>query len=196
LVRIQIHTDCTMLCLLLMASIGAPSELVAFASKEWSRQPEMRIEDAYKWLFHATLGGEHAVTDDSGPRQWMEREWKGLGRPLPKEPEVQSLRPDGKIVRINLRPFKGRGGESEMLLAIFVESAKRFRSDKKEFVREWMSLGDALRSKPQGKLTLRTWSKLDQEMKPLGYPAVHHSQAYETAYRPAYRVILRDLWAG
>jgi hypothetical protein len=154
----------------------------------------MRIEDAYKWLFHATLGGEHAVSDDSGPRRWMEREWGTLTAPHENEPEVQPLRPDGKIVRINLRPYRARGGDSEMLLAVFVESAKRFRSDKKEFIREWTGLGQALQGKPLGHLTLASWKRLNREMNPLGFPAVHHSVAYEGAYRPAYRVVLKELW--
>ena len=154
----------------------------------------MRIEDAYKWLFHATMGGEHAVTDDAGPRSWMDREWGGLSLPLRSEPESQPLRPDGKIVRVNMRPYKARGGDSEMLLAVFVESAKRFKSDKKEFVREWQALGLFLRAAKVGHLSATSWAKLDREMLPLGYPAIHHSAEYEKVYRPAYRVVLGELW--
>jgi hypothetical protein len=29
-------------------------------------------------------------------------------------------------------------------------------------------------------------------MEALGFPAVHHSEAYQLAYRPAYRVIVRE----
>ncbi len=179
---------------LLALVVCAKSPLLPFAMSEWRKQPETRIEDAYKWLYHATHGGEHAVTNDSGPRRWMEREWGGLSAPFKHEPEVQPLSPDGRIVRINLRPYKARGGDSEMLLAIFVESARQFRSDKQEFVREWTTLGSTLKSKRHGHLTWEQWIRLDRTMKPLSYPAIHHSEAYERAYKPAYRVILRQLW--
>ncbi|HSI73687.1 MAG TPA: hypothetical protein VK934_10975 [Fimbriimonas sp.] len=185
-----------MIGLLLLVPTPPPvSDLLAFSVVEWRKTPEMRIEDAYKWLFHATLGGEHAVTDDSGPRRWMDREWAGLGKPFRFEPEVVPLRPDGKIVRINLRPYKVKGGDREMLLALFVESAKRFRSDKSDFVHEWIGLGQLLKRRAIGKVNRASWTKLDAALKPLGYPATHHSESYEKSYRPAYRVVLRELLA-
>jgi hypothetical protein len=184
-----------MLALLLLMQTPQTSDLLVFSMVEWRKTPAMRIADAYKWLFHATLGGEHAVRDDSGPRQWMEREWASLGEPFRYEPEISPLTPDGTIVRVNLRPYKARGANSEKLLQVFVESAKRFRSEKQEFVREWGGLGDLLRRRPLGALNRREWQKLDTEMKPLGYPAVHHSESYERTYKPAYRVVLGALAA-
>src|SRR5262245_56083851 len=88
---------------------------IDFAFAGWQPTPKMEIEDAYKWLFHATLGGEHAVTDDEGPRQWLDREWATLGPPLAGEKEVVPLTVDGKLIRLNLRPYKARGGDKEML---------------------------------------------------------------------------------
>ncbi len=184
-----------MLCLLLGIPLTPVSELVSFAAGEWRKQPETRIADAYKWIFHATRGGEHAIADESGPRKWMDREWGSLDRPQPNEPEMQRLSPTGKIVRINMRPYRQRGGDREMLLAVFVASASRFRSDKSDFVREWKSLGSVLNNHPIGKVALREWRDLDAKMKPLGYPAIHHSPEYERAYKPAYRVVVKDLWS-
>ncbi|HSI72224.1 MAG TPA: hypothetical protein VK934_03535 [Fimbriimonas sp.] len=181
--------------LLLIQTPPPVADLLTFSIVEWRKTPEMRIEDAYKWLFHATLGGEHAVTDDTGPRRWMDREWASLGRPFRSEPEVVPLRPDGNIVRINLRPYKAKGGDREMVLALFVESAKRFRTDKSDFVREWIGLGKALKRRKVGKLDISAWTKLDANLKPHGYPAIDHSWSYERSYRPAYRVVLRELLA-
>ncbi len=168
--------------------------LLDHSIEQWRRQPETRIEDAYKWLFHATQGGDHAVSNDAGPRQWMEREWRQMPLVRFHEPETVALRPDGKVLRVNLRPFKARGGVRDMLLAIFVASAQQFRPDRREFVREWTALGVRLQRAPIGKITRAEWSRFDGATKAEGYPAIHHSKAYEAAYMPAYRVVLGDLW--
>lgn len=177
-----------------LLALGIQTPLFDHALNQWKLTPEMRIEDAYKWLYHATLGGEHAVTSEDGPRRWLDREWDGLGAPTKDEPEVVPLTPDGKVVRINLRPYKARGGDKEMLLWAFVFSAQRFKSDKSVFIKEWDALGGRLKSKPWNRLTLSEWSRLDQETRAQGFPAIDHSAAYEKEYRPAYRVVLRELW--
>ncbi|MGV3615848.1 MAG: hypothetical protein ACO1SV_10985 [Fimbriimonas sp.] len=172
-----------------------PDSLIPYAIVQWRREPATRIEDAYKWLFHATQGGDHAVgDDDAGPRRWMDREWIGLGTPRTREPELVRLDPEGKIVRINLRPYRARGGDREMLLAVFVASARQFRPDRRTFVRAWNDLGRRLRQGRVGKLTYPEWVRLDRENRPLGFPAIHHSPTYESTHRPAYRVVLRSLW--
>ena len=57
-----------MIALLAAAALASNEALLAFAETRWRAQPETRIEDAYKWLFHATLGGDHAVRDPRVPR--------------------------------------------------------------------------------------------------------------------------------
>lgn len=172
-----------------------PEELLRFAIPQWRHEATMEIEDAYKWLFHATQGGDHAVgEDDAGPRQWMTREWATLTPPAKGELEVVPLDPKGRLIRINLRPFRARGGDGEMLLAIFVASARQFRPDRREFLQAWKGLGTRLKSARIGRLTHPEWARLDREMNRRGYPAVHHSARYERQVRPAYRVILGAMW--
>jgi hypothetical protein len=168
--------------------------LLDFSIRQWRETPEMRVEDAYKWLFHATLGGEHAVTSEEGPRRWLAREWKTLEKPGPHEREVVPLTPDRKLVRINLRPYRARGGDPEMLLAVFVASARGFHADRTRFSQAWQSLGVRLRSSPIGRLRYAEWLRVDRGCRRLGYPAIDHSTEYERSYRPAYRVVLGDLW--
>jgi hypothetical protein len=171
-----------------VASAGLDA-LLKHAVAQWETQPETRIEDAYKWLFHATQGGEHAITSIEGPRQWLEGEWKTLQKPHPGEKLIVPLRPDGSLVRLNLRPFKARGGSKERLLTAFVSSAKSFKATKSSFIEAWNLLGARLKKARIGKLTSPEWLRMDKEMRPLGFPACHHSEAYEKAYRPAYRVL-------
>lgn len=169
---------------------AAASALVEFALEAF--EPETRVEDAYKWLFQATRGGEHAVADDTGPRRWLDAEWLTLGPPLPGEPLVVPLRPDGALVRLNLRPYRVRGGSKDALLAAFVASARGFRSDPASFLAAWEELRRRLARSPRGHLTLEAWERLDAEARRAGYPAVHHHEAYAASLRPSYRVLTAD----
>jgi len=184
-----------MLLPIVAMSLLAPQSLLDFSLNAWKQDKEMRIQDAYKWLYHATLGGEHAVTSDEGPRRWMDAEWPTLTEPIKNEPLVVKLRPDGKLIRVNLRPFRDAGGDKEKLLQAFVASAKQFHADRSEFVREWAALGSFLKGKGKWqKLSYDGWQKLDAETKKQGYPAIDHSADYEKATKPAYRVMLASVW--
>ncbi|MDX1933143.1 MAG: hypothetical protein SFU56_11100 [Capsulimonadales bacterium] len=164
-------------------------ELLTFGLNAWKSEPAMRIEDAYKWLFHAVRGGEHAVTDPDGPRRWLDREWLTLDGPFPNEPLVVALRPDRAIVRLNLRPYRARGGGRERLLQAFVRSAHGFRGEAATFATVWRELGRTLERGDRGALTAAEWRRCDRETAPDHYPALHHSEHYEKIRKPAYRVL-------
>jgi hypothetical protein len=170
--------------------------LVTFALESLAREPRAEVRDAYKWLFQATRGGEHAVKDPAGPRAWLDREWESLGPPLPGEPAVVALRPDGAVVRLNLRPYRAAGGTKERLLGAFVKSANAFSESPKAFESAWDELGRRLEASPAGLLTAEAWRALDSEMRAKNWPAVHHSEGYGKEYRPAYRVLTKGEAAG
>ena len=170
------------------------SSLLNYSVGQWKAAPEMRIADAYKWLFQATLGGEHAVQDESEARAWLDDEWKNLAAPTPGEPRSVPLTPDGKLVRINLRPFKAAGEQKQRILDLFVASARQFHADKSAFIKAWRSLGRRLRRGAIGHMGHSDWLRFDKAMKKASYPACEHSPEYERAYHPAYRVVLGALW--
>lgn len=164
---------------------------LAFPFDTWRADPALEIADAYKWIYQATEGGEHAAPSREEVAAWLAREWATLGAPLPGEPLVEPLGDSG-IVRLNLRPFRSRGGDPTALTDAFLASAADVRPDRESFSRAWRALGVELGSGPIGRLTRDAWVALDAKMKPQGYPAVHHSAAYERAHQPAYRVLTAD----
>lgn len=151
--------------------------------------PEARIEDAYKWLFQATRGGEHAAPDEAQARRWLEREWSNLDVFGASEVLVEPLRGDDAIVRLHLRPYKARGGTSDALLRAFLDSAAEWTAEPSAFAAAWHALGDALHGATYGHVTRADWERLDAATEPRGYPAVHHSESYRQARSPAYRVL-------
>lgn len=169
----------------------APAALLDFATPYWKSNANVRIEDAYKWIYQATQGGEHAAPDRESARKWLEDEWDSMGEPAPTENTFVSLCPGGEIGRLYLRPFRQGGGKKEDLLEAFLASSKEYKPDAAAFLAAWTELGKRLKTAKIGKLDLNAWKKLDRETREKKYPAVHHSEEYETAERPAYRVITR-----
>jgi hypothetical protein len=176
---------------LFAAALSARS-LVSFSLDAFAADPETRIEDAYKWLFQAANGGEHAVLDEETARAWLEREWASLGPASPGESLAVRLRPDGAVVRLNLRPFRDRGGQPGDLLEAFLRSARAVEADTVLFRESWSAFGERIASHPLGPLNGREWTRLDAAMRAKGYPAVHHSNAYASVRRPAYRVLTKE----
>jgi hypothetical protein len=168
--------------------------LLEFSLRQWRETPVMGLEDAYKWLFQAVLGGEHAVGSAEGVRRWMEEEWAGLEGSLTGESLAQDLRPDGSLLRLNLRPFRALGGSPDTVLAAFLRSAAGFQGRRKDFVQVWEGLRRSLETHHLSGLTTEGWDQLDRHVRQAGFPALHHSPAYEAAYRPAYRIVLREAW--
>ena len=175
--------------LFLVSCSSAPDPDAAFFLAQARAEPEVRVADAYKWLVHATRGGEHAVASAFAARQWLDQEWASLGPPQPDEPLWVPLADDGRIGRLNLRPYRAQGGAPEPLLAAFLASAESFDASPARFRAAWKALGRALKQNPQGYLTYSDWRRLDREMRAQGYPALHHSPEYEQARHPAYRVL-------
>ncbi|CAN5451375.1 hypothetical protein BH10ACI2_BH10ACI2_20840 [soil metagenome] len=166
-----------------------PSALIDFALPKWKADKNVRIEDAYKWTYQATRGGEHAVPDTESARSWLTKEWSTLGANSMTEPIWEPLCPGGEIGRFNLRPFKAKGGKAEDVLDAFLTSSRDYRSDGKNFIDAWNELGKRLKKRSVGNLDLKSWTSLDTEMKGKKYPAIHHSATYDDANHPAYRIL-------
>ena len=180
-----------MLLAILLASAVAASTITP-PLESWANDPAVEMRDAYKWIFQATMGGEHAAPSRDAADRWLRQEWKALGPTAAEERLLERLGESG-IVRLHLRPFRDAGGTPDALLDAFLASAASFSPDRETFVRIWRALGDRLRQAPIGRLTYEAWVQLDDETRKAGYPAVHHSDGFTKAHRPAYRVLTASL---
>lgn len=166
-----------------------PSALIDFAMPIWKAEPATQIEDAYKWIYQATRGGEHAAPDREMAKEWLDAEWKTISLTEGNEPLWQPLCEDGSIGRLNLRPFKQKGGRPDDLVDAFVAGAKEFKGTESDFLAAWNELGKRLKIRDAGSLNHKRWKTLDKAMKAKKYPAIHHSEKYNKALSPAYRIL-------
>lgn len=176
---------------------AAPCDPAAWTSLvrvHLARYPAMQPADAYKLLHQATLGSEHAMPSRAMAEQWLTREMATLASG-PQEPMVDTLGAGGRFARINLRPFLAAGGSPDSLLSAFVRTAQ-------EATRDTAQLGCALEAvRSMARSGEVAWpadsvNRLFAEARAAGYPAMHHSDAYEAAYHPAYRVVSVTLVAA
>jgi hypothetical protein len=194
------------LALLAMAAAWLASPAVAQAPRAcdasgWTalvrehveRYPRLEAADVYKLLHQATMGSEHYVVDREMAADWLTREMSGLGTG-PEEPLVDPLGRAVGTVRIHLRPFLDRGGDPDRLLDAFVGTVTAVapRPDALE-----CALDAASGLTVSGELPFETTEFVTyvDERRAAGFEAVHHSEEFGRLYRPAYRVIARELVA-
>jgi hypothetical protein len=155
------------------------------------RYPQWEVDDLYKLIHQAAMGSEHGMRDETSLRDWLLQELAQLG-PGPGEPLVDPISPDGRIVRVHLRPFTILQSPLEPLLQAFIRTSREV-SPSIEHLEEYAA--DAILLAGEGMLPFSRGLVVTfmAGMRARNFPAVHHSARYRQLYQPAYRVVLRDL---
>lgn len=106
--------------------------------EEIERHPNSGAEDVYKFIHQAAFGSEHAVKDTVAVRKWMENEIASLDYSITDQ-LVDHLSPDGKLVRINLRPFLKKGYDPKILSDAFIKTANNYKVQLKNlsYIGKW-----------------------------------------------------------
>jgi hypothetical protein len=145
--------------------------------------------DVYKLLHQATFGPGHLIASKKEALEWLEHELDQQ-RPSLDEPFIESIHPDGLIVRLHLRPFLAHRGPVKLLLDAFVRSAGQIDGDAAIMAARWRtfeSLRDYASQFPPREVELFGLVRERER-----WPAVHHSPVYNETYHPAYRVLTRS----
>ena len=158
-----------------------------------SHYPDLQVEDVYKLLHQTVAGPAHAIEDPDMARQWLEREWAELEGPLEGEEVFEPLSSDGRLVRLNLRPWRAAGHSPEAVLSAFVRTAETLPPDSAK-IRVELDAIPACSDRIAGGLRLSATElqSFFSDRERNGYPAIHHSEKYTQTYQPAYRVVFRS----
>ncbi len=152
-----------------------------------ARRPAQEPRDVYKLLYQGLLGPEHLI---ASPRDFEARLVSEVQSIAATEDELlwESIRPDGTLGRLNLRPFKARGGDIRVLNAACLKTAEQTWGTKDTLRVVWSDFAANCRSGrwPLSRLEVQHLSKwLDEH----DFPAVHHTVVYRQKYAPAYRLV-------
>ncbi len=176
-----------------VATSGDPEavELRRIILVQVSRHPRMEPRDLYKLLHQAAMGSEHAIEDTIGVRVWLQRELSTMGQG-PIEPMLDTIAPGGRVVRIHLRAWVAAGRPTDHILAAFLRTGGLVPRDTGRLGR-YLAVTDTLARQGRLPFQRQLWRDEVDGARGGGYPAVHHSDAFVSAYRPAYRVVAGSL---
>ncbi len=163
------------------------SGLTRIVRAEIARCPATAPQDLYKLLHQASMGAAHAGLDSAAATNWMADEWPKVGRVRAGERLVDTIAPGGRMVRLNLRPWRAAGGTPAPVVAAFVATAAEVPRPT-TFIGYWQSL---VRSAARGAVRMDTVAliALAQRKREEQFPAVEHTPRYERACGPHYRVL-------
>ena len=145
--------------------------------------PKLQVEDVFKYLFQSAFGCEHLVSNEEAALAYINREYETVSKT--EKPYIEPL--DGEYSRVYLSCLND-GLQPETLAKLFCLSAKKEENgraaleEKIEVAKELVVSGESPIDQEAFAQKLAAWQEL-------GYPAVHHSNAFREAYKPAYRVI-------
>ncbi|MBO4384452.1 MAG: hypothetical protein J5854_03430 [Clostridia bacterium] len=158
-------------------------ELLETVKRNVERYPLMRPQDVYKLVYQHEFGCAHAVKDRGAARAWLARE---LGETPQKDAPLYDDIGNG-WARVDLAALDANGVTADELLDWFVKSAEP-AGDRTRFKEAVMDIAEEAEL-PFEREELKS---LVREMEKAGFPAVHHSEEYRKAYRPAYRVVKKE----
>jgi len=172
----------------------ASGKLMALIKTHVQRYPEIDILDVYKLLHQAVFGPGHAIKNHKAAREWLERETEIL-QPAGAEPLLESVHPDGAIVRLHLRTYLALKGKLNKLLDAFIESSKMNSGSAATMAMDWGIFEQMIVPDGElaGRFNPRTVTLTGQTRASQNWPASQHSPNFEFAYRPAYRVLTSPL---
>ena len=160
--------------------------------EQLKKYPELRLQDIYKNFFQDYFGPEHLISDTAMAATYLRQEL---------DTNIASTRIfvepagwEGRFYRVNLSAVKENKIPYSALLDAFARSAEHAA---KPPLPVWCAQWDALMSHIDDlKLNLPDYEadkSALQEILQSGRYAVHHSEAFNTAYQPHYRIVSKKI---
>lgn len=157
------------------------TEFEAILRRHAASYPNMEPRDAVKLCYQAEYGGEHLLSTETDSLSRLQEEWDTAPASGPlTEPAGET------VLRLHLGPARETGLPAELVNRLFVLSASMRQGSQvglEERLTCLRACADSF-SFSEGEL-----EKFLSTYRNAGYPALHHSDRYRAAYRPAYRLV-------
>ena len=150
--------------------------------KQLRSYPQIQIQDIYKFVFQGVMGSGHAIQSESIAMKRFQAELRDLSQPESPEDVIEFL--SSEIVRVNLRPYVRKGGNTNALFRAFIRTGFNHRGSEIELNTAWKLIRGVQTNFNND--DMNSYFSLQRNS---GFSAVHHSEMYRDLYRPSYRVI-------
>ncbi len=163
-----------------------------YLASQFHLHPSMTPQDIAKLCYQAARGAEHLLSDLDRARGYLERELEATVADG-DIPLVEPISDD--VARVNMAAWKARGLSSELLFDLFAATAS-VRREGEDLLPVYLAQAGAWLADVRGPVDPAEWREFLLWYEAQGCPALHHSEAYRAAEKPAYRIVLRELLAA
>lgn len=159
--------------------------------RQLATYPKSQLQDIYKAFYQEHFGAEHMITDKEAARNYLDQE---LATMQDKRDGiyVEPIGMSGDYVRVYLIAVSHKILSSSQLLQAFIESAGEHKSPTISWATKWQAIVEVVDEVSPGLGSDDERAMLLQAS--LNNQAVHHSQAYNSAYHPHYRIVTREIF--
>lgn len=166
-----------------------PTSIIPYLQANLTTHPSMTPQDIAKLCYQAAHGAEHLLSDLDRARRYLEHELESTEADgnLPLTEPISDA-----VSRVNLAPWKARELSAETLFDLFAATARVSGAGDDRLV-AYLKEVSAYLSANQTHIPSDEWQSFLAWYNSQGRPAVHHSEAYRMAEKPAYRIVLREL---
>jgi hypothetical protein len=191
-----------MIALAVLLLSGCQSNDVREAiARQLEMYPESRVQDIYKSFCQDNLGPGHLIPNPESARAYLLSELEEYRNDLAagkyEIPEVRFIPTgdQGNYVRVDLSVVLDSLADEQTLLDAFVRSANEgSKATEDQWKAKWAEVAKAIRkhfaSIPDAESDL---AAIDEYLAQGEY-ILHHSDEFEKAYHPHYRIVARDIF--
>lgn len=165
--------------------------LLPYLTEQLSRHPSMRPRDLAKLCYQAARGAEHLLTEPDRARLYLEKEME-ITEPCADMALYEVISP--WVARVNLAAWKARGFSTETLFSLFLATAS-VRAAGEDLLPAYLEEVTAYLASGEYGVSAEEWKEFLTAYRSAGMPAVHHSEEYRLAEKPAYRIVRVELLA-
>jgi len=166
-----------------------PVTIAQLIDQHCQRYPALEPRDIYKLLHQGLRGPEHLVASPDDFARRLQAEVQSVDAD-DHELLWEAIRPDGQLGRVHLRRFKAESGDLAALTQACLMTARQNWGTTEQVQATWAVFVTACRT-GRWAFPLAQVLDLTRWLEERGYPSVHHSAAYRSAYHPAYRLLGR-----
>lgn len=160
-----------------------------YVAEQLRLHPSITPQDLAKLCYQAARGAEHLLSDPDSARWYLAHEMEATE--ASKEiPLYEAISPD--MTRVNLAAWKSCGLTADDLFPLFLATASA-SPEGEDRLPDYLAQVSSLMADGAFSVSSRDWEAFLARYKNMGMPAVHHSDAYRRAERPAYRIVHAEL---
>lgn len=171
-------------------------EAIAIQMKDY---PQSTLKDVYKNFFQDAFGPGHLMSDAEDAQErmtnYLRSECESAKTDVDPSPYYVKSGWHGRFYRVNLSVINEGKVPFDVFLSAFMESARNFvLPEIEDWSKEWAVIEEVFKERGYEVPGFSEDSTAISNLLKIGEYASHHSEQYEKAYHPHYRLIEKSIF--